>query len=65
MKRRGQKVKLQHIDSGEEAEVVVVLSDSKMGYLGALSSEISPLVLNFLEEDQWWWYHPSEWREIK
>jgi len=36
MKRRGQKVKLEHIESGDVAEIVVVLADSKQGYLVAL-----------------------------
>ena len=65
MKRRGQKVKLEHIDTGDVAEIVVVLADSKQGYLGGAVNEVSPMVLHSLEKQEWSWYHPSEWRELK
>jgi len=65
MKRRGQKVKLEHIDSGDVAEIVVVLADSKQGYLGGSTKDVSPMVLNCLEKGEWHWYHPSEWKQIK
>ena len=65
MKRRGQKVKLEHIDSGDVAEIVVVLADSKQGYLGGSTKDVSPMVLNCLEKGEWHWYHPSEWSEMK
>ncbi len=65
MKRRGQKVRLKHIDTGDVAEIVVVLADSKQGYLGGAINEVSPMVLHSLEKQEWSWYHPSEWRELK
>ena len=65
MKRRGQKVKLEHIESGDVAEIVVVLADSKQGYLGGSTKDVSPMVLNCLEKGEWHWYHPSEWSELK
>ena len=65
MKHRGQKVKLEHIDTGDVAEIVVVLADSKQGYLGGAINEVSPMVLRCLERDEWHWFHPSEWRELK
>ena len=65
MKRRGQKVRLKHIDTGNVAEIVVVLADSKQGYLGGSIKDVSPMVLRSLEKQEWSWYHPSEWREWK
>ena len=65
MKHRGQRVKLKHIESGDVAEIIIVLADSKQGYLGGAVSEMSPMVLNCLEEREWSWYHPSEWSELK
>ena len=65
MKRRGQKVKLEHVDIGDVAEIVVVLADSKQGYLGGSIKDVSPMVLRSLENQEWSWYHPSEWREMK
>ena len=65
MKNRGQRVKLKHIESGDVAEIVVVLADSKQGYLGGSIKDVSPLVLQCLEDRDWIWYHPSEWSELK
>ena len=65
MKNRGQRVKLKHIESGDVAEIVVVLADSKQGYLGVAINEMSPMVLSCLERGEWYWYHPSEWSELK
>ena len=65
MKHRGQRVKLKHIESGDVAEIIIVLADSKQGYLGGAANEMSPMVLNCLERDEWHWYHPSEWSELK
>ena len=65
MKHRGQRVKLKHIESGDIAEIVVVLADSKQGYLGGSIKDVSPLVLQCLEDRDWNWYHPSEWSELK
>ena len=64
MKRRGQKVRLKHIDTGDVAEIVVVLADSKQGYLGGSIKDVSPMVLRSLEKQEWSWYHPSKWREL-
>ena len=65
MKRRGQKLKLRHQETGEVVEIVVVLADSKQGYLGGSIKDVSPMVLRSLEKQEWSWYHPSEWRELK
>ena len=65
MKRRGQKLKLKHQETGEVVEIIIVLADSKQGYLGGAVNEMSPMVLRSLEEREWSWYHPSEWREWK
>tara|TARA_R100000656_G_scaffold76309_1_gene56414 strand:- start:339 stop:536 length:198 start_codon:yes stop_codon:yes gene_type:complete len=65
MKRRGQKVRLKHIDTGDVAEIVVVLADSKQGYLGGSIKDVSPMVLRSLEKQEWSWYHPSKWSELK
>ena len=65
MKHRGQRVKLKHIESGDVAEIVVVLADSKQGYLGGSIKDVSPIVLHSLEKQEWSWYHPSEWSELK
>jgi len=53
MRRRGQKVKLENITSHDTIVVRVVLADSKQGYLGQDS------------RDEWSWYHPDKWKEIK
>ena len=52
MKRRGQKVKLKHADTGEVLTVVVVLSDSIQGYLA------------YRQKGDWAWYSPKEWSEV-
>jgi hypothetical protein len=65
MKRRGQKLKLRHQETGEVVEIVVVLADSKQGYLGGSIKDVSPMVLRSLEKQEWSWYHPSEWSELK
>ena len=57
MKRRGQKVKLKHNDTGQIVEAKVILADSKQGYLAENKSD------NFL--DDWHWYNLNEWSEIK
>ena len=65
MKHRGQRVKLKNIESGDVAEIIIVLADSKQGYLGGAVSEMSPMVLSCLERGEGYWYHPSEWSELK
>lgn len=54
VKRRGQKVRLRKKDStGSTRELTVVLADSKMGYLAKD------------KQDNWDWYPPAEWEEVK
>ena len=65
MKRRGQKLKLRHQETGDVVEIIIVLADSKQGYLGGAINEMSPMVLSCLERGEWYWYHPSEWSELK
>ena len=64
MKKRGQKVKLKNKETGEEVTAVVVLSDSRMGYLAADREKVSPLVTHFIDESDWNWYHPDKWVEV-
>ena len=60
MRKRNQKVKLKHTDTGEVIEATIILADSKQGYLAEL---IDKPYCGFL--DAWKWYHPNEWREWK
>ena len=60
MRKRNQKVKLKHTDTGEVIEAKIILADSKQGYLAEL---IDKPYCGFL--DAWKWYHPNEWREWK
>lgn len=53
MKRRGQRVGLQNLTTGDIIRVRVILADSKQGYLGQDSL------------GEWGWYHPDKWKEIK
>jgi hypothetical protein len=64
MKRRGQSVTLVSKETGEKKTVVVVLADSKLGYLAADPNNISPLVLKFMDDREWDWYHPNQWGEV-
>jgi|TARA_Y100000310_G_scaffold189422_1_gene189375 hypothetical protein len=64
VKRRGQSVTLTNKKTGEERKVVVVLADSKMGYLAADPNNVSPLVLRLMDDREWGWYHPDEWAEL-
>ena len=59
MKKRGQKVKLKHNETGQLIEAEVVLADSKQGYLAEL---IDKPYCGFL--DAWSWYNPNEWSEV-
>jgi len=58
LKRRGQKVKLKNKESGQVVEPVVILSDSKQGYLASTPTGIPD---NF----NWEWYNLNEWSEVK
>ena len=53
MKRRGQKGKLSKKETEDVRELTVVLADSQLGYLAKD------------KEDNWDWYPPTEWEEIK
>jgi hypothetical protein len=64
MKHRGQQVSLENIVTKEVVRVVVVLADSKQGYLAADTNVISPLVQHFIDEKDWQWYHPDSWKEV-
>ena len=39
MKKRGQKVKLKHNETGQLIEAKVILADSKQGYMGPQASD--------------------------
>ena len=60
MRKRNQKVKLKHTDTGEVIEAKVILADSKQGYLAEL---IDKPYCGFL--DAWKWYHTTQWEEVK
>ena len=59
MKHRGQQVSLENVVTKEVVRVVVVLADSKQGYLAADTKVISPLVQHFIDDKDWQWYHPD------
>ena len=58
MRSRGQTVRLKNKESGNEVRLLVILSDSKQGYLASDS-------LNKAKEGDWAWYNLNEWSEIK
>lgn len=64
MRRRGQHVSLENILTKEVVRVVVVLADSKQGYLAANTKTLSPLVQHFIDDEDWNWYHPDDWKEV-
>jgi len=59
LRKRGQEVKLRHVDTGQVVKAKIILADSKQGYLAELTDE--PYV-GFL--DAWKWYSPKEWVEL-
>ena len=66
MRKRNQKVKLKHTDTGEVIEAKIILADSKQGYLAELIDKPYNKELAFKGFlDAWKWYHPNEWREWK
>jgi len=76
MKRRNQWVKLEHLETGETKMVLVVLADSKMGYMGpGVETEYYQFYKAFHNERKkiyddhlstpWPWWHPSKWKEVK
>ena len=58
MKNRGQKVKLENKENGQVVKAVVILSDSKQGYLASTPTGIP-------DEFHWEWYNLNNWREVK
>jgi hypothetical protein len=53
MKTRGKKIKLKHNDTGQVLNLVVILADSKQGYLASTP------------DNEWSWYPIDEWSEVK
>ena len=58
MRARGQTVRLKNKGTGREVRLLVILSDSKQGYLASDS-------LNKAKEGDWAWYNLNEWEEMK
>ena len=58
MRTRGQTVRLKNKSTGHEVRLLVVLSDSKQGYLASNS-------LSKAKEGDWAWYNLNEWSEVK
>lgn len=58
MRSRGQTVKLKNNDTGQEVRRLVILPDSKQGYLASDS-------LTKAKEGNWTWYNLNEWSELK
>ena len=57
MRTRGQTVRLKNKETGHEVRLLVILSDSKQGYLASNS-------LSKAKEGDWAWYNLNEWSEI-
>jgi hypothetical protein len=57
MKKRGQKVKLKHNETGQIIEGKVIQYDSIQGYW--VEKRVSP---NFLND--WKWHNLNEWSEV-
>ena len=58
MRGRGQTVKLKNNDTGQEVRRLVILPDSKQGYLASDS-------LIDANNGDWTWYNLNEWSEVK
>ena len=58
MVSRGKTVRLKNKESGLEVRLLVILSDSRQGYLASDS-------LTKAKEGDWAWYNLNEWSEIK
>ena len=58
MRTRGQTVRLKNKSTGDEVRLLVILSDSRQGYLASDS-------LTKAKEGDWAWYNLNEWREMK
>ena len=57
MRTRGQTVRLKNKETGHEVRLLVILSDSRQGYLASNS-------LSKAKEGDWAWYNLNEWSEI-
>ena len=57
MRTRGQTVRLKNKETGDEVRLLVILSDSRQGYLASDS-------LSKAKEGNWAWYNLNEWSEI-
>jgi len=57
MKTRGQTVRLKNKETGHEVRLLVILPDSKQGYLASDS-------LSKVKEGNWAWYNLNEWSEV-
>jgi len=57
MRTRGQTVRLKNKETGHEVRLLVILSDSRQGYLASDS-------LSKAKEGNWAWYNLNEWSEI-
>ena len=57
VRTRGQTVTLKNKKSGHEVRLLVILSDSRQGYLASDS-------LSKAKEGNWAWYNLNEWSEI-
>ena len=58
MRTRGQTVRLKNKGTGREVRLLVILSDSRQGYLASDS-------LTKAKEGNWTWYNLNEWEEMK
>jgi len=63
MRTRGQTVRLKNKETGDEVRLLVVLSDSKQGYLA--SDSLSKAGKESWFEGNWAWYNLNEWSEVK
>ena len=60
MRTRGQTVRLKNKEPGDEVRLLVILADSKQGYL---ASDNVPF--NKDKGGNWAWYNLNEWSEVK
>ena len=57
MRTRGQTVRLKNKETGDEVRLLVILSDSRQGYLASDS-------LIDANNGNWAWYNLNEWSEM-
>ena len=68
MRTRGQTVRLKNKSTGHEVRLLVILSDSKQGYLASdklTKAKFDPNTGKPLAEGDWAWYNLNEWSEMK